>query len=1247
MRDAEAYSEAPLQGLSPGRDGACRAMDGLLREVARAPGGDDEAFLARVSTAIARPAARRPQGSWRIAVAAAGLMAAGLWMGRPWTPVAAVRVVAGDASAEGNRVVTGEGQSAALELSDRSRVRVDERTELVVHPEPQGVKVELQQGQATFDVVRKEAGRSFEVATAYGDIVVHGTKFTASVEGGALVVAVERGCVEVRNAHGRARLLPGEHAVVSQDRPPDKKEKLFRDPIKVEVPHLSSDPSVKVDYDIVYVRAGRAGDKVHKRFYTDFSAPVTMEPGADLMLLHPDGKEELLVEGGNGSITDPMVSFDGQWVYYTRIHNLRKASQWSPPAEGADIFKIHVKSRKTVRLTNQRFAPNTGAADWTSDYRNASRKEGDKTSIPYGVYNMGPCPLPGGKVVFTSNREGFRPSKGYPAVALQLFVMDDRDESVAADDPSPANLRKIGHLNIAGALHPVVLKDGRIMFSTLESQGIRSEISWGIWTIHPDGTNWGPLVSAFDQGGAANGFHFQTQLSDGSLIVEEYYNQNNSGFGAYIQLPPEPGFGPAYSRDPRNAPWRFGRHDNGKGKYYSMPFMPEGSISFTPFALNGEGQADTSVAGDKSSPRVGKFTHPSGAPENHLLTIYSPGPVNHQYTYLPQLDGGIYLAKGGRPVEQPADMLLIKNDPNYNESWPRAVVPYERIYGVREPKRLPEILNDGSISSHLPEGTPFGLTGTSSFYKRESYPNGVVPPGSVTATYAGGSDPWRGLDAFTSHGNGMPHNWHNQGGDAGLYSNEEIHAVRVLAMEPTTDRREGPKSGRRFFSHAQERLRVLGEVPLRKFEGDRQPLDPDGNPDTSFLAKIPADTAYTFQTLDKLGLVLNMSQTWHQVRPGEVRANCGGCHAHSQKPTLFEETRAARPGYKVWDLVSTTPLVTSKAKDPSGARWDEKDETGLRTEKTGVVNVEYFRDVQPILQRSCAACHTKKSEKPPAGLVLDADDESIQVEQHGKFPGTYVRLAMDERAKFGIKPVGYDSWGYPNASRTIRRLQSRRSLLAWKIFGRRLDGFSNDDHPSEPEPGAGVLVHRGQKVDMAKYRARWDIDYLGGPMPPPEAVEGTYGAPDGRKIKVEPLTDEDRRTIVRWIDLGCPIDLDYDAGRPEARGYGWMGDDNRPVLTLAHPREGANPPLSRILVGAHDYYSGLDPESLRVTADFEVDGAAAGENLAPRLRPVAPGVWEYRLAAPIPRLPAGRIDVSVKDRQGNASRIVRTFSAGP
>jgi hypothetical protein len=1013
------------------------------------------------------------------------------------------------------------------------------------------------------------------------------------------------------------------------------KEPLYSDPIDVRVPHISTDKSVRYDYDIVYVRAPRAGDKVHKSFYTDFSQPVTLEPGADLMLLHPDGREEQLVAGGYGSVTDPVVSFDGEWVYYCLIYNLKAFSQWNPPRQGADIFKIHLRSRKIVRLTNQEFTPNTGAANWSADFR--TPRPG-KSHFSYGVFNTGPCPLPGGRLAFTSNRDGFRPARGYPAIALQLFVMDDRDSDLGANE-EPTNLEKIGHLNVSGALHPVALADGRLLYSTLESQGIRGHILWGIWTINPDGTHWAPLVSAFDPVGAPNGFHFQTQLSDGSIVVEQYYNQNNSGFGAYIKLPPTPpagypAFGPAHMNEPRNKPWRSGRYDNGQARYYRMPFMPTGSVSLTPFTHGEEGPAGPAVLGDKDSPKVGKFTHPSGAPENHLLTVYSPGPVNHQYTFLPQLDGGIYLLKNGAPVDAPARLRLIKNDPRYNESWPRAVVPYKRIYGIDEPKTVPRLANDGRLSRHLPEGAPFGLVGTSSFYKRESYPNGVVPPGAVTARYAGGNDPWKGLDAFTSHGNAMPLNWHNQGADAGLYANEDIHAVRVLVMEPTTDRK-GAQEGRRFHNHASERLRILGEIPLRKFADGKQPADPDGNPDTSFLARIPADTAFTFQTLDKRGMVLNMAQTWHQLRPGEVRTDCGGCHAHSQPPTDFNRTRAARPDYRVWDLVNATPVLVDKARDKSGQQWDEKDETGLRLIREGLLNVEYFRDIQPILKRSCTACHTAQGREPAGNLHLDADAEKVNVENVGSLPGTYCRLAADERAKFGHKPIGWPSWGYPNASRYVRMFQSRRSLLVWKIFGERLDGFTNDDHPSEAKPGDQEnLLFRGQKIDLANNRHRYDLDYTGSPMPPPQAVK------DG---KVRPLTDEDRRTLVRWIDLGCPIDLDFNPAHPEWPGLGWMLDDNRPTLTMTWPQPGANTELTRVRIGMYDYGSGIDPGSFRVVADFAVDGVPAGEDLARWFQSRAQGVWEMKLAKPITDLPRGKLTVTAWDRQKNTARLERTF----
>jgi hypothetical protein len=221
-------------------------------------------------------------------------------------------------------------------------------------------------------------------------------------------------------------------------------------------------------------------------------------------------------------------------------------------------------------------------------------------------------------------------------------------------------------------------------------------------------------------------------------------------------------------------------------------------------------------------------------------------------------------------------------------------------------------------------------------------------------------------------------------------------------------------------------------------------------------------------------------------------------------------------------------------------------------------------------------------------------------------------------------------------------------LLIWKIFGARLDGFSNDDHPMEAVPGdPSTLQFKGQPfTPTPQNRSHPDVGYTGSIMPPPEAVAGTYVGPGGQKIKVAPLTAEDRLTLVRWIDLGCPIDLDYDSANPKERGYGWMLDDTRPTLTLAYPKAGVNPPLTRILVGMHDYYTGLDMGSFQVIADFTLDGMPTGQNLASKFIAKSPGVWEWTLAKPLTDLPKGKLTVSVKDRQGSLTRIERTFAVG-
>src|SRR5262245_18754903 len=309
----------------------------------------------------------------------------------------------------------------------------------------------------------------------------------------------------------------------------------------ITIPKVSTDSTIKYDYDLVTVRTRRKGNAPLSSRWPDASLPLNVDAGGDLMLWRPDGSEECLVEGGKGSVTDPFVSFDGQWVYYSLFEDLKDRKGHGGTA--ADIYKVHVKSRKVVRLTHQEFTPNTGAAAWAKDFRTPER---GKTTQPYPVCNLGPCPLPGGKVIFTSNRNGFEMPRGNNmgfSIPFQLFVMDD----------DGSNVEMIGHLNIGSALHPVVLKDGRVMFSTLEDQGFRNDLDWCIWSIHPDGTNWGPIVSAF--GGSA--FHFQTQLSDESIAVEFYYGGKNEGFGTFVKLPVQvpagsSAFGPAYKNDPRN-----------------------------------------------------------------------------------------------------------------------------------------------------------------------------------------------------------------------------------------------------------------------------------------------------------------------------------------------------------------------------------------------------------------------------------------------------------------------------------------------------------------------------------------------------------------------------------------------------------------------------------------------------------------------------------------------------------------------
>ncbi|HHL31674.1 MAG TPA: hypothetical protein ENJ41_03750 [Oceanospirillales bacterium] len=918
--------------------------------------------------------------------------------------------------------------------------------------------------------------------------------------------------------------------------------------------------------------------------------PARMDAGADLILLHPDGSEEILVDCSTCGVTDPFVSFDAKWVFYSLFHDLTQlnSQRGNLPLLGADIFRINLASREIQQLTHGKFTPNTGNGNW--DESNPLNPSSEFNRLGYGILNLGPMPLPDNKLVFTSNRNGYVPTKGFTNPTLQMFVMDIDGENIEAIAP----------MTIGSSLHPTILNDGRIMFSSYESQGIRDRRVWGIWTIDPDGRNWAPLVSAMT---SPNAFHFTTQLSSGEIVVEQYYNLNNNGFGALYALPasPDASMPPFGSPIPALNPGiDQTSSDINNPSTFNFSFTPQGYYAMTPMTHAQDHAAPLDFDGIT---RVGKFTHPSAAPNNDLLVAWTPGPANdlNRPTTLPYYDSGLYVINNSNPVWHPSELLLIKNDPNFNEAWPRAVVTWKSIHGNDEPAKKSWLPNDGSVHAQLPAGTAYGLVGTSSFYKRDSFPGR-------------GDSNFDGLDAFNTSENNSSSNWSWQGADAGKYNNSDIWAVRILAMEPITDRRYGPNNSPSnhagdFISHANEKLRILGEIPLRKFDNNGNPiLDIEGNPDTSFLVKIAADTPFTFQTLDRNGMVLNASQTWHQVRPGEMRADCGGCHAHSQMPLDFATTAASDVNYQVLNLNQSTPLIT----------LDEQGNNDIEDIQQSMVNVEFYQDIRPILQQHCIACHNGSQQ---AGqLVLD--DTSIITDNK---PGDYLRLAADESANFGYPPVIPNLiWRQTNASRYIRKFQSRRSLLTWKVFGQRLDGWTNADHPTETIPGDASTLPPGSNTNAA------DLDFVASTAHP----QGGMPA----------LSMKEKMTIARWIDLGAPLDISVTTGT----GLGWFVDDIKPTLNISQPHANINnQAINNFVFSITDANTGINFSSLSIKADFTVNGQVANTELSSLVTNIGDGIYQIPLQQTLLADNQERhLKINISDNQGNIIRKdVRFFTS--
>ncbi len=217
--------------------------------------------------------------------------------------------------------------------------------------------------------------------------------------------------------------------------------------------------------------------------------------------------------------------------------------------------------------------------------------------------------------------------------------------------------------------------------------------------------------------------------------------------------------------------------------------------------------------------------------------------------------------------------------------------------------------------------------------------------------------------------------------------------------------------------------RILGEVDI--------------SPDGSFHVEIPASIPLQIQTVDEHGVALRTCG-WIWSKNHEPRG-CIGCHEDGELTPKNHLTESLQRSA----IALTLP--------PERRR-----------------TVDFRRDIMPIIDRKCVACHDAQGDAPrlDGGLTLQSEPDGS-----AHFNRAYTNLLET------VPTVGRDTF----VGKYVEPGKARTSPLIWHLFGKNL-------------------------------ARSWD-----GEQARREAVR----IPAGR---VEPLTDLEQRAFVEWVDLGAMWD---------------------------------------------------------------------------------------------------------------------------
>ncbi|MCF6325343.1 MAG: DUF5011 domain-containing protein [Gammaproteobacteria bacterium] len=965
-----------------------------------------------------------------------------------------------------------------------------------------------------------------------------------------------------------------------------------------------------IDYDVVYVRCPRGKEPVVRNgkenllnwngvndLWLSASNNVYHQPGCDLVLhdssMTPGdpAAETVLVDCDEDeplnpvcSVADPNVSFDGRYVVYTKFTDTRtfvtEGNLGMRQIADAGI-QTFMRLDPNGELNGNNFAISifsglkpyanpalifiydllTGESSQVSPDRNMfagrayPRKDSEWVSrVP--VMDTGPFFMPDGRIGFTSNRqEGF--------AMFQLFAMD-RDGK---------NMEVLSHRAMKNQLHPTTLMDGRIVYTNFDRMLQRtSNNNFSLFEINPDGS--APFIFAGKNDATVWSYHYFTQLSDGDIVTTLYYNRQQTGLGALERFPVNPP-GPDFVHRGKSGnqvgdvlntlpdTWITGNGLVPFARPDQFRLTPHGGAGDTPMPPYDPSQYFVHPVDDRTVTMNGRFTHPAAAPENDLLATYSIGSSSTISSSVYRKSNGATLESTMKIIGKDAGIWLFPLEPNstrqighiaddaqivvdfpeYHEIMARAVVSYQEIYGIPRPDpdntRSPT-RNDGGQDPRLPAGAPYGLTGAASMFDRETL--------SLNGT------PWNMKDGGGAMSGRTYLNLASSGAELAIFDNDEIYGVRVLMPVPDVPK-DLYKGDEKWVHFQRHHLRILGEYPVRKPDGNGvEPMDNQGNPDTSFIVRVPADTPFLMQTIDKRGMALDIETTSRSVVRGEQQF-CSGCHVHTRTGMDTLASRAKINTSEFGDFTgASAPLFIGEDADGfptvASAQATYPDEKGASARRSFAV--DWDNNIAEIVQNRCASCHAEgESAQQLTGLRLDGDNRTYDLIIRNKYTREDgATINANSRPGNGLNDIddeGTDRitphFQCCTPSRWVSANSARSSMLVWALYGERLDG--RDPLTGLPPEGSGVVVdNRGKEFPEI-----W-----------PKVGEHLAHVAD--------MPESEKRLIARWLDIGAPKLNVHD-------------DMMRPVITLT-PVGGTS--VSSILVGLWDD-SPLDFSRFKVTAN--------------------------------------------------------------